>query len=430
MTIKRLKYAIIFFYLALFVFLGLYDERLNPELAHELAKPRPKVVEPGNAWLAMLGIDAPAGTSSVAAGEKQIRDLDRAIRGGKSTAEIISASFNDKNRLALKGKLPSFYGKENTGILAYVTTHPDETATLCRDNADLLDRYEQLLSLARYAEPLAYGDYAPVPRFASTNQAQELKMLRIAVQAYHGGTTAALTELQRDMNYWRFVASSSATLIPKFIAFRALSFDLRVAAEIAVSGALSKREQMLIQEILKPFDKGENSVAGVLRREALYDHYGLELTTWNTLKPWSPARLIFKHNATSNRLYAYFDEVARLAELPPQRYAEEQKQKAMKKIGLAALYNSMGEILAQIAIPQCFAYIEKGHNIEGLRRLALLKVMAHAENIAPERMQAFIDAHAADLGNPYTGKPMTWDPKARRISFPKLSEDGSVELYL
>ena len=36
MTMKRLKYAVIFFYLALFLLLALYDERLNPDLARDL----------------------------------------------------------------------------------------------------------------------------------------------------------------------------------------------------------------------------------------------------------------------------------------------------------------------------------------------------------------------------------------------------------
>ncbi|MDA8429873.1 MAG: hypothetical protein M0T70_11520 [Geobacteraceae bacterium] len=118
MTIKRLKYSIIFFYLSLFVFLAVYDERLSPDLARELAKPRPKVIEPGNAWLAMLGIDAPAGASPVAYGEKQMRDLEKTIKDGKSTGEVISASLANKSELSFKGKLPPFYGKENRGIIA------------------------------------------------------------------------------------------------------------------------------------------------------------------------------------------------------------------------------------------------------------------------------------------------------------------------
>jgi hypothetical protein len=186
---------------------------------------------------------------------------------------------------------------------------------------------------------------------------------------------------------------------------------------------------------LHPFDKGEASLAKAFQGEVLYSYYGMELSTWNTLKRWSPERLISKHNATSNRIYEYKSELARQAALPPRQYAEEQERHAAReadsfKIGIPGLYNPTGEILALIAIPQFSNYIEKGHNMEGLRRLALLKVLAHAEGLPQQRMQAFLDAHAADLGDPYSSKPMKWDAENRRIYFPTLSGEGSIEIYL
>jgi len=433
MTIKRLKYAIILFYLALFAFLGLYDERLNPELMRELAKPRPKVIEPGNAWLVMLGIDAPAGTAPVVAGEMQLKKLDAAIQSGKNPGETLSAELDDKYKLSFSGKLPSFYGKKNVGILAYAKTHPDEVAILCRDNAELLGRYEQLHLLSRYSEPLTYGFYSPMPKFSPTRSIQQLHHLRVATQARHGSLNGALIWLRDDMAFWRLVAQNSRTVISKIISFAVLSTDLRFAAELGAAYPLTNQELALIQEILRPFDKGI-SYGEAFRGEALFGHFEMEISKSRTMTRWSPERLVFKHNAISNRLFTYNSEFARQAELTPQQYAEERKRQATKKsdpfkMGISALYNSTGEILALIAIPNMSGYIEQGHNLEGLRRLALLKVLAHAENVSPERMQTFLDTRA-DLGNPYTGKPMTWDPKGKRISFPKLSGDGSVEIYL
>jgi len=436
MTMKRLKYGIIFFYLALFLFLALYDERLDPELARELAKSRPKVIEQGNAWLAMLGINAPAGASPVASGEKQIREIEKAIKDGKSTVEVMSESLANKSELTFKGKLPPFYGKEKRGIMAYATTHPAEVISLCRDNAELLRRYEQISSLTRFTEPLEYGFYSPFPHFAPTRSSQQLLFLRLAVKAGQGDLIGALTGVRDDMAFWRLVARDSKTLISKIISFAALNTDLRFAAELGSSRILTPPEIALVKEILRPLGKGEVSISDTFKGEALYSHYGMELTTWNTLARWNPVRLVFKRNATSNRIHAYNSEFARQAALMPQQYAEEQELIAARKaadsfkIGLAGLYNPTGEILAQIAIPQLSAYIEKGHNAEGLRRLAFLKVLAHAEEVSPQRMQAFLDAHAADLGDPYTGKPMKWEAKTRRIYFPTLSGEGSVELYL
>jgi hypothetical protein len=435
MAMKRLKYFIIFFYLTLFIFLGVYDERLAPDLARELAKPCPKVNEPDNAWLAMLGIDAPKGTSPIAYGAKQMRDIEEAIKDGKSTGEVISVSLANKSFLAFKGKLPPFYGKESKGFMAYSMTHPTEVESLWRDNVELLRRYEQLLSLTSFNEPLAYGFYSPFPHFVPTRSCQQLLFLRIATQAGQGDLIHALTRLHDDMAFWRIVAQDSRTLISKIISISALSNDLRFAAELGSSRPLSPPELALAKEILHPFDRGEASLAKAFQGETLYSFYGMELTTWSTLKRWNPERLFVKHNATINRIHSYYSDYARQAVLPPQQYAEEQKRHAARKadsfkIGMPGLYNPAGETLALLAIPQFFGYIEKGHNMEGLRRLALLKVLAHAEEVASERMPAFLGAHAAVLGDPYTSKPMKWDAKNRRIYFPALSGDGSVELYL
>lgn len=435
MTLRRLKYSIIFFYLGLFLFLALYDERLDPELARELAKPRPKVIEPGNAWIAMLGMDAPAGVAPRIAGEKQLRDLDAALQAGKTPVEILSGSLADKNRLSFKGKMPPFYGKDNSGILAYAATHPDEAAGLARDNVELLDRYEQLCSLPRYVEPLTYGFSGPFPRFSSARNGQRLKLLLLARQASRGDLTGALANLRDDMAFWRLAARNSETLISKIISLSALQIDIQLAAELGASRHLTPPEVALVQELLHPFDKGETSFVKVFHGEALFSYYGMEQNAWNLLQHWGPDRLIFKHNATSNRVHAYYFEFARQADLMPNLYAEAKKQPDKRKadpfkIGIPFLYNPSGELLVQIAKPVLSGYIERGHNVEGLRRLALLKIQAHAENILPEQMQAYLGSHAAVLSDPYTGKPMTWDAKNRRVFFPKLSEAGTVEIKL
>jgi hypothetical protein len=434
MTMKCLRYSILVFYTALFVFLALYDERLDPELARELAQPRPRVIEPGNAWLTMLGFDAPAGTPPFESGAERMRDLAKALADGKNHNEIIFASTGE-SELSFKGELPSFGDRENSGAMAYALNHPAEVAALYRDNSELISRYEQLRSLTSFAEPLEYGYYAPFPHFSPIRSTQRLLFLRLAIRAEQGDLTGALTELRDDMAFWRLVARSSRTLISKLISVALLNSDLKFAAELGSSGNLTLPEWALVRELLQPFAKEDVSLAKTLQGEVLYYHYGMaKMPPQNRLDQWDFNRLITKRTATTNRLYANMRELTRQAALSPRQYAQEQKRQAASKaesfkIGLACLYNPAGEILAIIATPQFSPYIEKMHHLEGLRRLALLKVLAHAERLPPERMQPFLDAHAADLGNPYTGEPMQWDAKNGRIYFSKLSGDGNIELY-
>jgi hypothetical protein len=96
----------------------------------------------------------------------------------------------------------------------------------------------------------------------------------------------------------------------------------------------------------------------------------------------------------------------------------------LRRIGVPLLYNPLGEIAAakiqaqfSVAAP---VYIRTGYDLEGLRRLLLLKVLSYRESIPKEGMQDFLDAHKAQLGNPYTGASMIWDPKSGYIFFTNM----------
>lgn len=440
-SIKRIKLAVISFYLAIFVGLALYDERPGPELVREMARPHAEVVEQGNVWMIFLGLTAPIGKSPYVYGEERMRNLQASIKAGKPESEVLVtylATFGDnKSELSFQGELSSFYGRKDDGVLAYATAHPAEVATLCRDNTEMLRRYELLHTFPRYTEPLDYGFSAPFPMFSPLRNLQRVKFLQLATKASQGDVAGALAGIQEDAEFWRFIAQNSRTLISKLIALASLNTDFRFAAELGASRHLGKKELTIVQDILRPFSDGEVSLSGTLRGEARYVQRGLELTYRQTLKPWGLGNLFFKPNATKNRMYSDFQEFIRLAELTPRMFAVEAKKGEADKtrirlIGIPFLYNPAGEFLGVIghSAPGFNDLIEKGHNLEGLRRLALLKVRARAENVPQERMQQFLNAHANELGNPYTGAAMTWEPKKSRMSLSRLTAEKPIEMYL
>jgi hypothetical protein len=169
---KWLKFGIIFFYLLLFTRLALYDERPNPEMVQEMARPRPETVEPGNAWIAFLGFESRQGVSPYARGAEMMRKLQDSVSTGRNLNEPLIFTDNKAN-LAFHGKLPPFYSEKTGGMLEYATAHPDEVAALLRNNRELLERYESLRSYTRYTEPLDYGFYTPIPRFSLLRNAQK-----------------------------------------------------------------------------------------------------------------------------------------------------------------------------------------------------------------------------------------------------------------
>ena len=242
------------------------------------------------------------------------------------------------------------------------------------------------------------------------------------------------TWVRNDMEFWRFVARSSTTLISRLVSFSALSNDLRFTADLGTLRTLTAKELALVNDILRPFQHDEIALTKSFRGENRYLYKILEqLRQKNSHALFT---IVIKPHATNNHTYANFQKYIRFAELPPQQYALAMKQhqeetEGISKIGIPFLCNPVGEILCTIGDLQGYtSYIEKGHNVEGLRRLALLKVLMRKERVSLNQVQPFLDAHASDLGNPYTGTAMTWDPKKGSILFDDTSGKKPVELFL
>jgi hypothetical protein len=45
-------------------------------------------------------------------------------------------------------------------------------------------------------------------------------------------------------------------------------------------------------------------------------------------------------------------------------------------------------------------------------------------------MQQFLNEHAGDFGNPYTGAPMKWDSQKKSLFFNPVREEKPVEISL
>lgn len=437
---KWTKAAVICFYLLLIVGLALYDEKPTPDLVRDMAQPLPEIIEPGNAWIAFLGFAAPQGVTPYVHGEEKMRKLRDALLAGKNRRERLRVVDDDKLGLLFKGKMPSFYGKKEGGMLAFAAAHPDSVAALSRDNEELLRRYEGLGKYPRYNEPLDYGFFGPTPGYAPIKKACQAKLLQLARKASQGDVEAALAGVREDAEFWRFIARSSTTVLSKVVALAVLKMHLRLTAELGASRRLNSKELAMVWDILRPFDNGEIVFDGTFRGEVRYGQrylrsIRLEAKSWDFI-----TTLLYKPNATGNRLYAEWQAqgLIRVAEMSPQQFALEMKKEGNDRegphrMGIPFLYNPLGEIIwvLQARLFRYYLpYIAVGHNQEGFRRLSWLKVLSRTENIPAEGMQQFLDSHNTELGNPYTDGAMTWDPKRRSISFTAFDGRQAMEIFL
>lgn len=423
-TMKKTRIVVILFYAFLIAGLAWYDEKPSPELARDMSRPRPEVIEPGNAWIAFLGFGAPEGASPYTYGEAQMRKVQNALQTGKNVKKVLEAVNDDTSGLSFQGGIPYFSRTKSCGMPAYAAAHADDITALLSRNEELLRRYDSLRTYPRYTEPLDYGAYGPIPSFLPVKRGAQAKLLQLSVGFARGNIDEVLAGAREEAEFWRFIARSSNTLLSQMVASAILRQELLFVSDLAACRRLNAHELAMVRDILRPFDKGEARLGASLRGECRYMRKSVECALGLNRNHWLPVAMIYKPIASGNRITDYVQNLIQFAEMTPQEFAvkvKEQKRghRSLSGIGIPFVYNPAGEIICHYiqAFEEYYSnYIAVGHNLEGFRRLLLLKVAAGVENVSQERMQQFLDANREELGNPYTGAPMTWDP-AGSISF-------------
>jgi hypothetical protein len=432
-TINKVWIGIIVFYTALFAGLAFYDEEPSKEMLEVLNKPLHEVIEPGNAWIVMLGFSSPEGVTPYVSGKEKMRSIELLLNSGKDYKDIIMATAHKENdELQLKGDTSTYYARENGGLLNYVRNHKKEIHQLTYDNRELLNRYYTLLTCPRLAEPLDYGYYAPLPHFAPVRSTLLLKNIILAERAVNGQRISVLKDLKEDMEFWRMITRDSDMLLTTLLSRAFLSIDMSFAAELGANLRLSAEEREILFQALRPFETGETSVKKALMGEFRYMHRGMDMARRSSQSIIDG--LLIKQNTTDNQLYENYNHLGRLADMTTRQYADKKNKYAQirrkDKIGFRFLYNPVGELLILMSRGQMVNYIEKGHEIEGFRRLAVLKILLRTEKIPQSNIEKYLESRKSDLGNPYTGEAMNFDSKQQSLFFNKLSGDSRVEMFL
>ncbi|PLX97480.1 MAG: hypothetical protein C0622_12975 [Desulfuromonas sp.] len=432
-TFNKIRLLLWIFYPTLLFGLLLYDEAPLPERVELMTAPRPEVLSDDNLWLAMLGFAAPEGETSVAYGKRYLGIIDEAFNRGDFQAAW-NAIFNDPPTIKLQADLPSKIYK--LGFLECVVEHPEEVSLWLRENAELVRRYRELRSYSCFVEPLDFGAYMPFPGFSQLRNGQVGIFFETALKADRGDIAGAFSEVEKDVEFWRFVLRNSETFITRLIAIACMTRDLEFVSDLGAKYPLDTESEVTQEKILRSFAAEELSFEKVIIGEIRYLLANFEIQDKVFPKGWSWDALLYKSDATLNQVVRINENRLYLASLSPRQFAQTLRvtpdcYENNWRMGLSFLYNPTGEILAVMASSISFSnFMESGHELEGIRRIAWLKILASREEVPPQEMPQFLQEHAAELGNPYTGKAMNWDAEQNRIFFPKLNGEGDRGMTL
>lgn len=424
-----------------------FDESLDLEVQATLtAVAQAPAPEQENGYYALLGMHAPAEVADIHAyGRDQ---LDRYHRVLVADPEMSEEYRFPEPALDFRGDKALLCSPRTSACLPRAVLSADALNHALEMNKALLARYHALYRYPRFVETARVHRTAPVPKYPS--KAHEFVLATIAGDVTRGRTTAALEALSADTRHWRIVLADTRTLVTKMVAIAYLIGNYHLLSEILAAGPLDPANATQAQAMLTELTASERNMTEVLRWEfAAYDSAdtikrsiveGLQGPNKDNAVRSLLARLgapLVQVNATRNMVYRDYMTVAALAAAPAREFDARRAALAAEhavKFHWHFLYNPLGKMVYLFGEPVWLPYVARVHDLDGYIRLVRLQLALNQAKTTPTDVPAFLARSTPGNTDPYTGKPVTWDPETRTLSFrargsrPKESPMLAVQL--
>jgi len=430
--------------LALLVNSRLFDEAPHPEIAAFVQFEAPKLPDEQNAYFHLIGLGAPEAEQPHAAGKKWLASVNDA-QARRMKGEFVKWP----EALGTPAKLPPDLCRPAArSCLTQARDNPDEMRKLVAANERLIARYRATHAYPAYAEPadgLLWDYFYVTPGFSVVLSAQRLFLMDAALRLQQGELKAVLADLGKEIALCRRMLAGSRSLLDKHIANRCLARSALFASEVLGR----HREQagaagLELQELLQPLTPSERQVGDAIRHDFRGTKLGLEhlmqypsqpLATdfWTDKGVWTGSwfgRALIQPNATFNHIY-HLHKAKHAADMAPVGQLDAALLKAASEVPEPSVwtmfYNPVGKQLVHLftdaeVIPDFSEHIKRMHDLDALVRLVALQAEIVAKGVKDEDMLQFLAATDKRYANPWTGKPMQWDPKARQIYFEPRSK--------
>ncbi len=438
MNIKKVSIRIFVALLALIaavLIINSFDEELRPEVRTALAWQADALPDENNLFYALIGLHAALdhdvfrmGQLISEAHEKHYRQYGpvpmfdpESVPGARALELVV-----DGHELCAVSA--------DTRCLADYRENADWYRRTLADNRLLLSRYRALYGYPAYGEPwlMAWS----IPSYANVFRLQRLAHAAIGLQWLEGETRQASDALSRDIRLWRRMLAGSRTLLSKMIALAHVSRDIGLFVEMYDSRPADRHLRTAFQDAFAaPFSTEERNFRDVMTTELqvtaeLFSRDPLDDRDpgWSHYADLAWQFFLLKENASLNDLYDSHMAAAELSELPDTAYAagrETYRQRYEDSgFGWDMIYNPAGKLLSRMGAEPFPRYIAEIRAIDGRLRLLRLKTRIHAKAICGEDIPGFLATSAPPLRNPFTGRPMSWDPTENLLFFDVPDSDA------
>jgi len=422
------------------VLVNLRDEDLAPE-AQALAEfHRPAVPDAQNAYLVMVGFDAPAGSDPISAGAKIVKENEVVARsdptGATRAAKLGSATAAGPGdgRLPFVGDTAALCDPIDKPCLQPPFEDAEKIRAMAEANAELIARYLALQRMPAYANT-SYPDLLQPIAPAGWNAAWRVLLAQAAIDARSGKDERALAFLAGDMAFWRRVLAEGSGLVDEMIAVRRLTSDLALLSEFFWLPSFDVHtHQALLRQMLTPLTPAERNAAKMFRREYEWASMLLaanheEVTRSGDLDSLNRqlARLFYKKQASLNQSARLYGGLQALGSHPPADFAVlkgklDGEARWMSEPGITWLYNPIGKTLVGIAIPAYSDFVARVFDLAAYVQLVRAQLEVQLAGLPSDKIPQFLDQAQAEARNPYTNQPFTWDATNRSLSFEPMNQ--------
>jgi len=418
--------AVVLAGLELLVNSRLFDEAPNPEIAAFMQIEASRVPDEQNAYFQLVGLAAPESAQPHAAGKQWLAEVNdvqaRHLKGdfAKWPAALPGAAYLPQDPCR----------PEVRSCLAQARANPEEMRKLVAANERLLARYRAAYGYPGYAETAEVFIFEyPLSSFGPILNGQRLFLMDAALRIDRGELQAVIADLGKEIAFSRRMLAGSRTLIGKMIAGRHLNRAVLFAADVLAN----RREQAgagarELQSVLQPLTPAERELGDVMRYEARLMKTGMEHnlrypSRYDDAGYWAESwigRALLQFNATFNNVYLSY-KASQLADKAPASQMDAVLSKGKSAIPVppdwTLFYNPVGKMQVQDMVPNLSEYTRRMHDLDALVRLVALQAEIVAKSVKDEDVPQFLAAADKLYANPWTEKPMQWDPKARQIYF-------------
>ena len=404
-----------------------FDESPDPNRDSFLVSASDQLPDEENIAIGILGLTAPRGNDFLVYGAK-IKALSSAntprsevqnmVRGPSTLQPTIEYKqiecWIDPDGLKMEGCLPF-----------------DQAPRILEENREILERYKLLQQMKKYSG------------LELDNTQTYLHVAKLAVAEIHADlrkkdAASAYRKWRDQVSFAKKTLRGPDTWIGKAVAQVAIGLSLPVLENILLADPqLVKQHASELKTILRPEGIKQFNPEGIMRKEYAqllkylrFEPQQIDNQPFDRLH-WLVYHL-GQHERILNRYYFFARDYAAILTLPWSQFEKEHqrlRETYDNQTSWDVLVDPFGTVFLGMIINgqlKTNELVRNMHIKDGKLRLSTLLVRIIDEGISDKDIEQFLQSAGSEYFDPFTGKPMQWDPKQRIIFFPNPENPCSM----